>query len=78
MINDREKSTRRLSPRVNVALSRMPSSSFHNESDAFSISSNRTSESGSVFRLETVEILLTQTVAKFRGDPDTLAESQSA
>ncbi len=37
-----EKSTRRLSPRVSVALSRMPSSKFHRASLAFSISSNKT------------------------------------
>ena len=38
----REKSTRRLSPSVSVALSRMPSSRFHSASLAFSISSNST------------------------------------
>ena len=38
----REKSTRRLSPSVRVALSRMPSSRFHSASLAFSISSNST------------------------------------
>ena len=37
-----EKSTRRLSPNVSVALSRMPSNRFHNASLAFSISSNST------------------------------------
>jgi len=36
-----ERSTRRLSPSVSVALSRIPSSSCQSESDAFSISSNR-------------------------------------
>ena len=41
-ISAREKSTRRLSPRVRVALSRIPRSRFHNESLAFSISSKRT------------------------------------
>jgi hypothetical protein len=35
------KSTFRLSPSVRVALSRMPSSRFQSESDAFSISSKR-------------------------------------
>jgi hypothetical protein len=40
-----EKSTRRLSPKVSVALSRMPSRSCHRLSEAFSISSKRTSES---------------------------------
>ena len=35
-----DKSTRRLSPSVSVALSRMPNSNCHSESDAFSISSN--------------------------------------
>ena len=38
----REKSTRRLSPSVSVALSRIPSSRFHSASLAFSISSNST------------------------------------
>ena len=38
----REKSTFRLSPRVSVALSRMPSRRFHSASLAFSISSNST------------------------------------
>ena len=38
----REKSTRRLSPNVSVALSKIPSSKFHSESLAFSISSNST------------------------------------
>src|SRR5206468_8797823 len=38
----REKSTRRLSPSVSVALSRTPSRRFHSESLAFSISSNST------------------------------------
>src|ERR1051325_5146037 len=42
---EREKSTRRLSPSVSVALSRMPSRSCHKESEAFSISSKRISES---------------------------------
>ncbi len=37
-----EKSTLRLSPSVKVPLSRMPRRRFHNASDAFSISSNRT------------------------------------
>ena len=37
----REKSTRRLSPNVSVALSRMPSSNCQRLSEAFSISSNR-------------------------------------
>ena len=40
-----ERSTRRLSPSVKVALSRMPSSSCQSESDAFSISSNSRIES---------------------------------
>ena len=40
-----DRSTRRLSPSVNVALSRIPSSSCHSESDAFSISSNSRIES---------------------------------
>ena len=37
-----EKSTRRLSPRVSVALSSTPSSRFHTASEAFSISSKST------------------------------------
>ena len=39
-----EKSTRRLSPRVRVALSRIPKSNCQRLSDAFSISSNNTNE----------------------------------
>ena len=35
-----DRSTRRLSPSVSVALSRIPSSNCHSASDAFSISSN--------------------------------------
>ena len=41
---DLEKSTRRLSPKVNVALSSIPSNNCHRLSEAFSISSNSTSE----------------------------------
>ena len=44
----REKSTRRLSPKVSVALSKMPSRSCHKASEAFSISSKSTSESFSL------------------------------
>ena len=44
----REKSTRRLSPRVSDALSRMPSRSCHSASEAFSISSNSTRENFSL------------------------------
>ncbi len=40
-----ERSTRRLSPRVSVALSRMPSSNCQSASEAFSISSNNRIES---------------------------------
>ena len=40
-----EKSTRRLSPKVKVALSRMPSSNCQSASEAFSISSNKTNVS---------------------------------
>src|SRR5580700_2175426 len=40
-----DRSTRRLSPSVSVALSKIPSSNFHNASDAFSISSNSRIES---------------------------------
>ena len=40
-----ERSTRRLSPSVRVALSRMPSSNCQSESEAFSISSNSRIES---------------------------------
>ena len=40
-----ERSTRRLSPSVSVALSRMPSSNCQSESEAFSISSNSRIES---------------------------------
>ena len=41
----REKSTRLLSPRVSVPLSKIPSKSFHSASEAFSISSNSRIES---------------------------------
>ena len=43
-----DRSTRRLSPKVSVALSRMPSSSCQSESLAFSISSNSRIESFSL------------------------------
>ena len=39
-----DKSTRRLSPSVSVALSKIPKSNCHNASDAFSISSNSKNE----------------------------------
>src|SRR5438445_2417988 len=44
-IKHREKSTRRLSPSVSVALSRMPSKSCHSASEAFSISSKSSRDS---------------------------------
>ena len=56
----REKSTRRLSPRVSVALSRMPSSRFHSASLAFSISSNSTKLSLRFSRVVLVEHFLAQ------------------
>ena len=40
-----DKSTRRLSPSVNVALSKIPNSNCHRESEAFSISSKSKKES---------------------------------
>src|SRR6266478_5343487 len=40
-----DRSTRRLSPSVNVALSKIPSSSCHSASEAFSISSNSKNDS---------------------------------
>src|ERR1700735_2341469 len=43
-----DKSTRRLSPSVSVALSSMPSKSCHSASDAFSISSNSKNDSFSL------------------------------
>ena len=45
MMMQLERSTRRLSPSVSVALSRIPSSSCHRESEAFSISSKSRIES---------------------------------
>ncbi len=45
MIRHCERSTRRLSPKVSVALSRMPSSNCQSASEAFSISSNNRIES---------------------------------
>ncbi len=45
MMMQLDRSTRRLSPSVRVALSRMPSSSCHSESEAFSISSKSRIES---------------------------------
>ena len=53
-----ERSTRRLSPRVKVALSRIPSSSCHSESEAFSISSNSRIESFRVVGVPLVERFL--------------------
>ena len=56
----REKSTRRLSPSVSVALSRIPSSRFHSASLAFSISSNSTKLSFSDLGVELVEPFLAE------------------
>ena len=55
-----ERSTRRLSPKVNVALSRIPNSNCQSESDAFSISSNRRIESFSCLSVPLVKSFLRQ------------------
>ena len=59
-IRAREKSTRRLSPSVSVALSRMPSSRFHSASLAFSISSKSTKLSFTLLGVVLVEHFLAQ------------------
>ena len=59
-IRAREKSTRRLSPRVSVALSRIPSSRFHSASLAFSISSNSTKLKLNLFGVVLVEHFLAE------------------
>ena len=60
MINDWEKSTRRLSPSVNVPLSRMPSSSFHSESRSLLDLVKENQRELDVFGAEPIEILLSQ------------------
>lgn len=55
-----ERSTRRLSPRVRVALSKIPSSSYHSAPDVFSISSKSRMESFCFAGVPLVQLFLGQ------------------
>ena len=74
----REKSTLRLSPRVSVALSRMPSSRFHSASlRLFDFVEQHEAELH-VFRVELIQNFLAQAADAFRGVPDIPEANRSA